>query len=300
MSRETALEVSGLRKSFGNVEALRGVSFAVAPGEVFGYLGPNGAGKTTTLRILLGLVRASAGSASLFGTPASLPESRANVGFLPGDLNLYADLTAAATLDHFARLRPDRPSVLRPALIDALGLDAPTLARRVKLLSHGTRQKVGLIVAMQHDPGLLLLDEPTNGLDPLVQQAFRALVADFAARGRAVLFSSHVLSEVEAVCSRVAILRKGEVVALETIEHLRDKVMRKLQVRFRGEPPAGMRELPGVHRSEVAGREMTLWVRGDVNPLLQVLAANPVEDLVFPEPQLEDIFLGYYEGGAPR
>ncbi|MGZ5072329.1 MAG: ABC transporter ATP-binding protein [Usitatibacter sp.] len=289
-----ALDVRDLRKDFGAVSALRGVSFSVAPGEVFGYLGPNGAGKTTTLRILLGLVRQTAGSASLFGMPSAASASRADIGFLPGDLRLYGDMTAAATLDFFARFRPARPSALRPMLIDALNIDAATLARRVKFLSHGTRQKLGLIVAMQHDPALLLLDEPTNGLDPLVQQAFRAIVGGFAERGRSVLFSSHVLSEVEVVCRRVAILRQGELVALETIENLREKVVRKLTVRFPDAVPPGLRDIAGVARSEVHGREMALWVQGDVNPVLRALASIRVEDVIFPEPQLEDIFLGYY------
>ncbi|MGZ5651728.1 MAG: AAA family ATPase, partial [Usitatibacter sp.] len=173
-------------------------------------------------------------------------------------------------------------------------IDAATLARRVKFLSHGTRQKLGLIVAMQHDPALLLLDEPTNGLDPLVQQAFRAIVGGFAERGRSVLFSSHVLSEVEVVCRRVAILRQGELVALETIENLREKVVRKLTVRFPDAVPPGLRDIAGVARSEVHGREMALWVQGDVNPVLRALASIRVEDVIFPEPQLEDIFLGYY------
>ncbi len=290
-----ALDVRDLRKQFGAVEALRGVSFSVAPGEVFGYLGPNGAGKTTTLRILLGLVRPSAGSASLFGIDSAAPASRADIGFLPGDLRLYGDMTGDATLDFFARFRPARPPTLRPMLMDALNIDAATLARRVKFLSHGTRQKLGLIVAMQHDPALLLLDEPTNGLDPLVQHAFRGLIAGFAARGRSVLFSSHVLSEVEAVCKRVAILRQGEIVALETIEHLREKVVRKLTARFRGEVPPGLREAAGVTRGEVRGREAMLWVQGDPNAVLRALAAAHVEDLVFPEPELEDIFLAYYQ-----
>ncbi len=290
-----ALEVRGLGKQFGSVVALRGVSFSVARGEVFGYLGPNGAGKTTTLRILLGLVRPSAGGATLFGIDAGDPASRADIGFLPGDLRLYGDMTAARTLDFFARFRPARPPVLRPALIEALNIDAATLSRRVKFLSHGTRQKLGLIVAMQHDPALLLLDEPTNGLDPLVQRAFRDIVAGFAGRGRAVLFSSHVLSEVEAVCGRVAILREGELVALETIERLRAKVVRKLTVRFRGQMPSGFGDLPAIARSEAQGRDIVLWVRGDLNPLLQALAWADVEDMVFPEPELEDIFMGYYE-----
>ena len=300
-----ALDVRDLCKHFGAVEALRGVSFSVAPGEVFGYLGPNGAGKTTTLRILLGLVRASSGSASFSGRPSSQPASRNDIGFLPGDLHLYGDMTAAATLDFFARFRPARPPVLRPMLLDALAVDGAILSRRIKFLSHGTRQKIGLIAAMQHDPALLLLDEPTNGLDPLVQHAFRNIVADFAKRGHAVLFSSHVLTEVEAVCNRVAILRQGEVVALETIERLRANVIRKATVRFRGEPPAGLGSIPGVARSEMQGGAtqgnvpyvLSLWIRGDVNPVLRALAGADIDDLVFPEAELEDIFLSYYQQG---
>jgi ABC-2 type transport system ATP-binding protein len=289
-----ALEVRGLAKRFGAHEALRGVTFSVAPGEVFGYLGPNGAGKSTTLRIVLGLVRASSGHASILGRDPGDPRSRARIGFLPGDLRLYGDMTAAGTLEYFARFRPGEPAVLREALIDGLGVDGATLGKRVKFLSHGTRQKVGLIVAMQHDPALLMLDEPTNGLDPLVQQAFRDVVAGFAARGRAVLFSSHVLREVEAVCHRVAILRRGEIVALESIDRLREKVVRKMTVRFAGAVPRGLDELPGVARSEVRASEAVLWIRGGIQPVLRALAGQPVEDLVFPEAELEDIFLAYY------
>ena len=223
MRHTDALEVRDLRKSFGTVAALRGVTFSVQPGEVFGYLGPNGAGKTTTLRVILGLVRPDSGSSAILGVPGGDPASRADIGFLPGDLRLYADMTAAATLDFFASFRPTRPPVLRDKLVEAFEVDAATLARRVKFLSHGTRQKIGLVAAMQHDPALLLLDEPSNGLDPLVQRAFRGVVTDFTRRGRAVLFSSHVLSEVAAVCDRVAILREGAVVALEKVEGLREK-----------------------------------------------------------------------------
>ena len=293
-----ALEVRDLRKRFGEVEALRGVSFAVEAGEVFGYLGPNGAGKTTTLRVVLGLARASSGRAEIAGMTPQAAASRADIGFLPGDLRLYGDMTGLAALDFFARFRPARAPRLRPMLLEALAIDGATLARRVKFLSHGTRQKLGLVVAMQHDPSLLLLDEPTNGLDPLVQQAFRSLVADFAARGRAVLFSSHVLSEVQAVCSRVAILRAGEIVALETIGKLREKVMRKMRVRFAGAAPAGLERIAGVARSEAQGREATLWIRGDLNAIVQALAAARIDDMAFPEAELEDIFLGYYQPGA--
>jgi ABC-2 type transport system ATP-binding protein len=295
-----ALEVRDLRKRFGRVHALRGVSFSVAPGEIFGYLGPNGAGKTTTLRILLGLVRADGGVVRLLGEPPARPVSRERIGFLPGELRLHGDMTGHALLAHFARFRRSRPPVLRERLLAALDLREPDLARRVKWLSHGTKQKIGLVIALQHDPDILLLDEPTNGLDPLVQQGFRALVRELAARGRAILFSSHVLSEVEAVCGRVAVLRAGELLAVEAIEALRARLVRRLEARFRGPAPADLAALPGVTRAEVAGGAATLWLRGDVNPLLRRLAACEVEHLVFPEPQLEDVFLDLYRaGGGP-
>src|SRR5262245_37345271 len=158
-----ALEVTALRKSFGKVEALRGVSLSVESGEILGYLGPNGAGKTTTIRILLGLVHADSGIARLLGESSARTSVRNRVGYLPGELRLYGDMTGHAVLDLFARFRPARPPVLRDHLLDALGLAGADLSRRLKFLSHGTRQKVGLVVAMQHDPDLLILDEPTNG-----------------------------------------------------------------------------------------------------------------------------------------
>lgn len=293
-----ALEVFDLNKRYGRVQALRGVSFTVAAGEVFGYLGPNGAGKTTTLRIAAGLTRADRGAIRLLGEGSGRAAARENVGFLPGELKLYGGMSARAVLDYFARYRPARPPVLRERLLDAFGLDEGDLARKVKFLSHGTRQKLGLVLALQHDPELLLLDEPTAGLDPLVQRAFRTHLLERAGQGRAVLFSSHVLSEVEAVCSRVAILRAGEILALESIQNLRDRMVRHLVVRFRGPAPATLSAVAGVTRSQVGGNEATLWVRGDVNPLLRELARCDVEHFVFPEPQLEDIFLSYYGRGA--
>jgi len=292
------LAISDLTKEFGDVRALRGVSFAVAPGEIFGYLGPNGAGKTTTLRIILGLVRATSGSVLLFGQAPAESASCFDIGFIPGDLRLYGDMPALATLDFFARFRRKAP-VLRQRLLDAFALDQATLKRRVKFLSHGTRQKVGLIAAMQHDPALLLLDEPSNGLDPLVQQAFRETLRDFAARGRSVVLSSHILSEAESVCERVAIIRQGEIVALESIEHLRANVVRKLTARFRGAVP-DLTSVPGVSRSEIHGDEAVLWLRGNPAPILKAVAAADVRDIVFPEPELEDIFLGYYQSGSQQ
>ncbi len=292
------LVVDDLAKRYGPVRALSGVSFSVEAGEVFGYLGPNGAGKTTTLRIILGLVRASAGRVTVFGGAPADFRTRKEIGYLPGEMRLYGEMTGGRLLDYFAGFRGGGPPALRGKLLAALGLEPPDLARRVKFLSHGTRQKIGLVIAMQNDPQLLLLDEPTTGLDPLVQKAFRGLVLDFAARGRAVFFSSHVLSEVEAVCRRVAILRAGRLVAVESVDGLRTRMLRRLEVGFRGDPPADLRTIAGVARTEIEGRNARLWVRGDINPVLKRIAREEVERFVFPEAELEDIFLTYYKDGG--
>ncbi len=293
-----ALEIVGLRKSYGSIRALRDVSFLVNAGEIFGLLGPNGAGKTTTLRIVMGLVHADAGTVRLLGQP-SAPSVREHVGYLPGELKLYTGMTAGAILDLFARFRPARPPVLRAHLLDALALAKSDLTRRVKFLSHGTRQKVGLVVAMQHDPEILLLDEPTSGLDPLVQRDFRQLLKERAAEGRTVLLSSHVLAEVDAVCHRVAVLRSGELFAIESMETLRSRMVRRMHLRVRGSLPAGVESIPGVARAETSDKEAVLWVQGDVNPLLRAIARTDVERFVFAEPQLEDVFFDLFTGGPP-
>jgi ABC-2 type transport system ATP-binding protein len=263
-------------------------------GDIFGYLGPNGAGKTTTLRIILGLVRPSQGEVHVFSRRASEAAGRIRLGSLPGEFRLYGDMTGQSLLEYFANYRPKHPPVLRAALLQALNLEAPLLAKKVKFLSHGEKQKIGLTIAMQHDPELLLLDEPTSGLDPLVQKAFREIILDFARRGRAVFFSSHVLSEVEAICNRVAILRAGELVALETVENLRTNMVRRVHVRLRGAAPEDLAGLPGVTQSQVSGSDVTLWVQGDINPILRRLATLELESFSFPEPELEDIFMSYY------
>jgi ABC-2 type transport system ATP-binding protein len=296
--KTSCLELRGLTKRYHRVTALRNVSFAVEAGEIFGYLGPNGAGKTTTLRLILGLVPQTAGEVNVFGarvvpsSPYSVA-SRQRLGFLPGELSLYGDMTGEALLDYFARFRPQHPPAWRERLLEALLLDAATLRRRVKLLSHGTRQKLGLVIAMQHQPDLLLLDEPTLGLDPLMQRAFIELIKELASRGTTIFFSSHILSEVENLCQRVAILRAGELVALESIAKLREKMVRRMTIRFAGAAPQ-LENLPGIVRAETRGHELTLFVRGDLNPLVRQLANHQIDHLVFPEPELEDIFAHYY------
>ncbi|MBA4311783.1 MAG: ABC transporter [Chlorobiaceae bacterium] len=290
-----SLSIKNLTKHYGKIRALHNVSFTVDEGEVFGYLGPNGAGKTTTLRIILGLVYSSTGSVQILGNSPSSVSARTDIGYLPGEFHLYADMSGQALLDYFAGYRLQRPPVLREHLLKALSVQQSDLKRKVKFLSHGTKQKLGLIIAMQHDPKLLLLDEPTTGLDPLVQKSFREIILDRACNGRTVFFSSHVLSEVEAVCSRVAILRAGELVAVESIENLRSKMVRRLQVRFHGSVPHNLAGVPGVTRSQIIGNEVTLWIRGNVNPILRTIAQTEVESFIFPEPELEDVFLTYYK-----
>ncbi|HEY0789191.1 MAG TPA: ABC transporter ATP-binding protein [Thermoanaerobaculia bacterium] len=292
-----ALEVVNVRKTFGATVAVDGITFSVAPGEIFGYLGPNGAGKSTTLRIVGGLVRNDEGEVRILGASHREARARRSIGFLPGELKLWGSMRAGDLLDRIARFRPDRPPVLRARLLEVLGVGPDVLAKKVKFASHGTKQKIGIVAAMQHDPDLLLLDEPTLGLDPLVQEAFRRELLAFAARGRAVLFSSHILPEVEAICGRVAILRAGKIVALETVDALRRATVRRLRVRFLENAPGDLAAVPGVTRVAVDDRSAELFVQGDVNPLLRRLAREGVEDLVFPEPELEDIFMTYYRGG---
>lgn len=294
-----ALNVCNISKTYGDIHALRGISFSLEAGEIFGYLGPNGAGKTTTLRVILSLVHPTEGSVELFSRSASSAHLRERIGYLPGELHLYGGMSGSDLLEYFSRYRPGRGTPLREMLIDAFSFDRAALSQKAKFLSHGTRQKLGLIIAMQHDPELLLLDEPTTGLDPLVQRSLRDVLKEFARRGHTVFFSSHVLSEVEVLCSRVAILRSGEIVALESIENLRAKMIRRLRVRFRGTLPEDLASVQGVLKIQTSGTEAELWIRGDVNPILRHLAANQVDHFAFPEPDLEDIFLGYYrEAGA--
>lgn len=298
------LQLHHLTKSFRDVTALRDVSFTVTAGEVFGYLGPNGAGKTTTLRLILGLVEPTGGEVFMFGervvplTQTSVA-IRQQIGFLPGELRLYPEMTGQALLDYFANFRPQRPPLLRTRLLEAFALNPATLQRRVKLLSHGTRQKLGLVIAMQHRPDLLFLDEPTLGLDPLMQRAFIELIKELAQNGATIFFSSHILSEIENLCDRVAILRAGELVALETIAKLREKMVRRMTLRFSSAPPE-LGQVPGVVSCTAQGREVTLFMQGDINALLQQLAQYHVEHLVFPEPELEDIFAHYYNHGREQ
>jgi len=295
------VEMRGLSKRYGLAVGLHPIDLVVERGEVLGLLGPNGAGKTTALRLLLGLIRPTSGRVALLGAPPSDPRARRRVGYLPGELALDERLTGRQTL---ALLDGLRPRALPPAdprrvavLAERLRLTGADLDRPVRADSRGTKQKIGLVAALQHDPEVLVLDEPTSGLDPLVREAVLGLVARARERGRTVVHSSHVLSEVDRSCTRVVLLREGHKVLDSDVAALRARLTRTMEVRFEEEVPAAALDVPGVTIVEHAPRRARLAVTGSPNPILAVLARHRVQHLAFPEPDLEDAFRHLY-GGA--
>ncbi len=290
-----AIETEGLTKRYGPVLALDRLSLLVERGEVFGFLGPNGAGKTTTIRLLLDLIRPTAGRAAILGRDCQRESlaARAQVGYLPGDLRLYEGLTAR---DHLRLLGALRGAEFERAwvasLAERLELD---LDRRVGALSKGNRQKVGVLLALAPRPPVLILDEPTSGLDPLIQHAVLDLLREEAERGTAVFFSSHVMSEVERICHRVAVLHRGRLLTVDSVDGLRERATRRVVVRFGGPVPAELEALPGVLACRANGNEAELELKGSFTPLLQVLARHQVEDLTAERPSLEDVVVRLYE-----
>ena len=292
---DNMIETSGLAKSYRRRPALRGIDLVVPRGVVCGYLGPNGAGKTTTIRILVGLIRPTAGRAEVLGMDVvrRREEVQRRIGYLPGEFVGYPDLTGEQYLRYLGRLRGGVDEAWVRGLVERLDLDPGT---RIGALSHGNRQKVGIVQAFMHRPDLLVLDEPTAGLDPLAQREFLALVRESRDEGRTVFLSSHVLSEVEAVAERVAILRQGRLVVVESVDKLKAQAMRRMDLTFEGEPPvAALAAVPGV-RDVVADRAaVRLVAEGSAADLLQVAAPYRVATVVMHEPDLEEIFVTYYE-----
>ncbi|PYR33695.1 MAG: hypothetical protein DMF93_24735 [Acidobacteria bacterium] len=269
----------------------------VVPGEVFGFLGLNGAGKTTTIRILLDLVRPTGGRAAIFGANCQTHglAVRAQLGYLPGEPGFYGDMTGEATLDLLAGLaRSPVDPRWRRSLLDRLELAAADLKRPVRQYSTGMKRKLGIVQACQSDAPLLVLDEPTEGLDPLMQDAFYALVAELRARGRTVFMSSHVLPEVERICDRIGLVRGGELVLVSTVQDLRSLAGRRVRASF-AEPVASPPAWPD--GCDVIALSPTLWdlrVRGPLGPIVARLAALPVADLDVQMPHLEEILKTFY------
>ena len=295
MSDSTAISTHGLAKDYGAGHGLFDLDLTVRRGEILGFLGPNGAGTSTTMRLLLDLIRPTAGSATVLGldTRADSLEIRRRVGFLPGDFAVHPKLDGAAVLDHLAHLRGGVDRRVRDALAERFGAQ---LDRPVRELSTGNRQKIGLIQAFMHEPELLILDEPIAGLDPLVQQSFHELLAEVAAQGRTVFLSSHTLSEVERVAARIAILRRGRLVVVDSLESLRAIAVQRLEIEFAGDAPRPerLRALPGVHEVTGEGSRLVVAFQGSVDPIVKAIAQHEVRAVRSREDDLEEIFLRYY------
>ena len=298
----TVIEAIGITKRYGAARGVEDLTFEVAEGEIFGFLGPNGAGKTTTIRTMLDLIRPTAGAIRVFGLDprADGKRVRSRVGYLPGELALYERMSADAYLRTFASLRDGvDPGHVRD-LATRLRLD---LDRRIGHLSHGNKQKVGLIQAFMHRPDVLVLDEPTQGLDPLVQQTFYGLLEQERARGATVFLSSHVMPEVERVCDRVAIVREGRLVTVADVGELKAHALRRLELHFDGPAPAdAFAGLPSVREVEAHGESLSLSVEGPIDALVKQAARFTVVNIESHEPSLEDLFLTYFgadEAGSP-
>jgi ABC-2 type transport system ATP-binding protein len=287
-----AVRTEGLSKRYGTVDALADLDLEVGSGEVVGYLGPNGAGKTTTIRLLLGLLRPTAGRAELFGLDCQRQAVQAHrrLAYVAGEANLWPSLTGAETLHLLGRVQGSVDVAYRDELVDRFALDP---SKKVRAYSKGNRQKLILIGALMTRPDLLVLDEPTSGLDPLMEQAFRRCIHEARERGQTVFLSSHILSEVEALCDRVGILRRGRLVEMGTMAQLRHLSALTVEATFDGSVP-DLTGIPGVSAVQADGRVVRCQVRGSVEPLLKVLAASGVHELLSHEPSLEELFLAHY------
>ncbi len=305
MASASIIEMRGLSKNYGSgakqTVALSNLDLSVNRGEIFGYLGPNGAGKTTTIRLLLDLIRPSQGGATIFGLDvrADSVEIHRRIGFFPAELSLWEGRTGDQIIHYVASVRGEAPSIVKHAgeLAERLDLDT---TKKVRDLSSGNKRKLGLVIAMMHSPELLILDEPTGGLDPLVQQTFHTMMDEYRDKGKTVFLSSHVLSEVQAICDRVGILRDGELKAVESVEKITNVEFNWVDVSFRDAVPAGLQQklanMPSITDVSANGARVRMRMIGDFDPLLRAISDGYVETLHVEEPTLEEIFLAYYSG----
>jgi len=290
------IEVRNLTKYYGKHIGIENISLRIERGEIFGFLGPNGAGKTTTIRLLMQLLNPDSGSISIFGKPQKKNafSYRGQIGYLPGEFKAYSAMSGFGFLEYFSRYR-NRPPKLRSDLIEQLNITSEDLKKRIKNLSHGIRQKLGLILAMEHNPDLLILDEPTLGLDPLMQEVFYQIIKDFQQKEKTVFISSHILSEIEKICMRVAIIREGKLAVIETLENLKRKKQRHMIIRFKDPQPNQVYQISGTKLIARDNNLCTYLVESDLPVLFKTLASLPVEDIIFPEARLEDVFNAYYK-----
>jgi ABC-2 type transport system ATP-binding protein len=288
------IQTENLTKTYGAHRGIVDLDLEVASGEVFGFLGPNGAGKTTTIRTLLDLIRPTSGRALVFGIETTVdPVSiHRRIGYIPGEFALYDRLKGGQTIEYFANLRGGVDRAYQQQLIERFDIDP---SRKFKEYSKGNKQKIGLVIALQHRPELLVLDEPTSGLDPLVQQSFYELVREARAEGRTVFLSSHILSEVERTCDRVAIIRDGILIKVDSVEGLRDLAHHEVELRFTDTVPAdAFTGLPGISDVTIVDHTLRMRVSGPITPVVRAAARYDLLDFVSREPSLEETFLAQY------
>ena len=298
LAQEPAIVIERLQKSYGTVQAVKGISLRVEQGEIFGFLGPNGAGKTTTIRCMLDVIRPTAGSIRVFGWDAQHDtlSMHQHIGYLPGDVRLPGQMTGKQIIDYFAHLQGREP-VLLGDLVARFDVE---MKRPLKGYSKGMRQKIGIVLAFMCDPEVLILDEPTSGLDPLMRKIFNTFLLEEQARGKTIFMSSHIMSEVEKVCQRVAVIRRGELVTVETVEALRDRAGQRVTVEF-GDvvAPQELDRVPGVSDVSQSNGSYHLHVSGSMTALVKVLSRHEVNRLLVEEAPLEEVFLKFYERSAP-
>ena len=291
----TAIQTKGLTKDYGAGHGIFDLDLSVEEGEVFGYLGPNGAGKTTTIKLLMGMIHATKGSATILGLDAdrdAVPLKR-KIGYVPGELPQFGGWRGSEVVAYIAGLRGDVTDGEVEAVAKRLDLD---LGRKYREYSHGNKQKLALLLAFAPKPALLILDEPTSGLDPLHQQEFYGLVRDARARGATIFISSHVLSEVEHVCDRVGIVREGHLATVGQLDQLAGMRAHRIEIVFADAPPVErIRAIPGFEQVAVEDHRVSGMFRGDFEPLLAALASSRVTKFESREPSLEEIFLGFYK-----
>ena len=289
---DVVIHTEGLSKKYGSLVALAPLELEVAKGEVMGYLGPNGAGKTTTIRLLLGLIMPTSGRATIFGMDAQKQkvEVHKRVAYIPGEATLWPSLTGEETLHLLGKVHGRLDPQYRDLLVERFDFDP---SKKVRTYSKGNRQKLGILAALMTRADLLVMDEPTSGLDPLMEQAFRLTINEAKANGQTVFLSSHILAEVEALCDRLAILRRGKLVELGTLEQMRHLSSVTVEATFDEQAPevSGIQSVSAVH---VTGRQLTCQVRGEIAPLLAVLSAARPRTLLIREPSLEELFLTLY------
>jgi len=287
------IEVKQLTKFYGKARGIENVSFNVEDGEIFGFIGPNGAGKSTTIRLFLGLIHPTSGDAKIFGKDCIQhgPEIRQEIGYLPSEVFYYDRMKVIDLLKYSASFYHKDCSVRLHELADIMELD---LKRRIDDLSYGNRKKVGIVQGLLHQPKLILLDEPTSGLDPLMQQKFFNLIREENKRGATVFFSSHILGEVQKMCSRVAIIKEGSIINLQDIKSMQNENYKKIKVTA-SDLDEKMFVVEGVSKLEQQNGTVNFFYRGDINVVLRLISRQEVSDVTIEEPTLEEIFLHYYE-----